>query len=369
MIDLKRILQVGMTSNYGGIEAFIMNVYRNIDRKKYQFDFINMETKNKEIAYSDEIKKLGGKIYKIPSRRENYYENRKQLKQILENNHYDFVHNNILTWSYSEGISLPLKYSSSKVIVHSHNSYMNSKMYARRIMNFINRRFNYRKDLIRLACSKEAGKWLFSNKKYNIIPNGIVTKEYRFDPKIRDKYREKFGVKDKKVFLNVGRLSHQKNHYFLLKWFNEIYQEDKNSILFLVGDGELRDDLRKEVKALNLTANVKFLGIRKDVKNLMFMSDLLLFPSFYEGLPVVLVEAQATGLPALISNTITQEIDITPNIHRIDISQSPKKYVSLALKTIDEPTSLTRNKAYLKVKEAGYDINNTVKMLEEIYSK
>ena len=136
-----------------------------------------------------------------------------------------------------------------------------------------------------------------------------------------------------------------------------------------MGDGELRDDLRKEVKALNLTANVKFLGIRKDVKNLMFMSDLLLFPSFYEGLPVVLVEAQATGLPALISNTITQEIDITPNIHRIDISQSPKKYVSIALKTINEPTSLTRNKAYLKVKEAGYDINNTVKMLEEIYSK
>lgn len=368
MKTLKRILQIGMTSNYGGIESSIMNVYRNIDRKKFQFDFINMETDNKPIAYSDEIKSLGGKIYKIPGRRENIKENRNQLKKIIRENNYDFVHNNVLTWSYSDGITLPLKYSSSQVIVHSHNSYMNPGMYTRRILNFVNRRLNKKDNIVRLACSKEAGKWLFSNKEFKIIPNGIVTKDFKFSSKIRSEYRKKFNVENKKVFLNVGRLSYQKNHRFLFQWFTEIYKRDHNSVLFLVGDGELKNDLKREVELLNLASNIKFLGIRQDVKNLMFMSDVLLFPSFYEGLPVVLVEAQATGLKAVISNTISKEIDITPNIERIDISKSPSQYAELALKKASEISISDRNKAYLKVREAGYDIANTVKMLEEIYS-
>lgn len=365
---MKKILQIGMTSNYGGIESFIMNVYRNIDRNKFQFDFINMETNGKALAYSDEIESMGSKIYKIPGRRENLKKNRNQLKKIIEENNYDFVHNNILTWSYSEGITLPVRYSNSKVIVHSHNSYMNSGMYARRFLNFLNRRFNYSNNIIRLACSNEAGKWLFRNKHFTVIPNGIVTKEYKFDSKIRDVYRKEFNVENKNVFLHVGRLSHQKNHEFLLQWFKEICKKDNNSILFLVGDGELKTKLKKKVKSLNLTDKVKFLGIRKDVKKLMFMSDTLLFPSFYEGLPVVLVEAQATGLPALISNTISREIDITNNIKRIDISNAPKQYAELALKNVYESNISNRKEAYLKVEKAGYDIGHTVKMLEEIYT-
>lgn len=365
---MKKILQIGMTSNYGGIESFIMNVYRNIDRSKYQFDFVNMETNEKALAYSDEIKKLGGKIYKIPGRKESLNANRNQLKKIIEKNNYDFIHNNLLTWSYSEGITLPLKYSNSKVIVHSHNSYMNQGMYVRRFLNFVNRRFNYNSDIIRLACSKEAGQWLFRNKHFNIIPNGIVTKEYRFNPIIRDEYRKRFDVEEKNVFLHVGRLSHQKNHEFLLRWFNEICKKNSNSILFLVGDGELKKELKEKVETLNLIDKVKFLGIRKDVKNLMFMSDTLLFPSFYEGLPVVLVEAQATGLPALISNTISREIDISNSIKRIDISNMPKQYAELALKSVDKSKMSNREEAYLKVKKAGYDISHTVEMLEEIYS-
>lgn len=365
---MKHILQIGMTSNYGGIESFIMNVYRNMDRDKFQFDFINMETEGKEIAYSDEIKNLGGKIYKIPGRRENFRENRNRLKQILQENYYDYVHNNVLTWSYSDGITLPLKYSSSKVIVHSHNSYMNPDLYARRILNLFNRRFNNIDSLTRLACSNEAGKWLFSNKSFTIIPNGIDTVKYKFDYEIRNKYRKDFDVVDKKVFLNVGRLSHQKNHKFLLDWFKKIHCKDNNTVLFLVGDGELKKELKERVKLLNLTTSVKFLGIRKDVKDLMFMSDALLFPSFYEGLPVVLVEAQATGLPAVISNTISREIDITNGISRINISELPEKYVDLALTSASSSQKNNRNAAYINVKNAGYDIGNTVKMLEEIYS-
>lgn len=197
---MKKILQIGMTSNYGGIESFIMNVYRNIDRNKFQFDFVNMETGGKDLAYSNEIKRLGGKIYNIPGRRENLKANRNQLKKIIEENNYDFVHNNVLTWSYSDGITLPLKYSNSKVIVHSHNSYMNPGMYARRVLNFFNRRLNYRNDIIRLSCSEGATRWLFRNRSAVVIPNGIETKDYSFNPIIRDEYRRKFNVENKNVF-------------------------------------------------------------------------------------------------------------------------------------------------------------------------
>lgn len=366
---MKRILQVGMTSNYGGIEAFIMNVYRNIDREKFQLDFINMETENKEIAYAEEIKKLGGKIYKIPGRRENLRENKRQFRKILEHNKYDFVHNNILTWSYSEGISLPLKYSSAKVIVHSHNSYMNPGMFSRRILNFVNRRFNYRNDIIRLACSEGARKWLFKNRSAEIIPNGIETRSYQFNATIRNKYRKKFNVVNKNVFLHVGRLSHQKNHAYLFKWFNEILKKDSNSILFLVGDGELKPKLQEQIAKMGLTDQVKFLGIRDDVKNLMFMSDVFLFPSHYEGLGIVLIEAQATGLECIASNHIEPEAKVTNQIETIDITKSPKLYANLALEKVNKSRKEERNLSYLDVKNAGYDISDTVKMLEEIYSR
>lgn len=366
---MKKILQIGMTSNYGGIESFIMNVYRNIDRNKFQFDFINMETNGKALAYSDEIESMGGKIYKIPGRRENFLKNHNELKEIIRSNNYDFVHNNVLTWSYSDGISLPLKYSASKVIVHSHNSYMNPDMYARRLLNLVNRRFNYRNDIIRLSCSTGASKWLFRNRPAKVIPNGIDTSSYKFNPATRNEYRQKFKVKNKNVFLHVGRLSYQKNHEFLFQWFKEILKQDPNSILFLVGDGELRESLKKKVQEMKLSPYIKFLGIRSDVKKLMFMSDAFLFPSYYEGLGIVLIEAQATGLQCIASNNIEPEAKVTNQIKTIDITSSPANYVSMALESAANSKKFDRTNSYLKVKEAGYDISNTVNMLEEIYSK
>lgn len=363
---MKRILQIGMTSNYGGIESFIMNLYRNINRDKFQFDFVNMELDGKNIAYSNEIKNLGGNIYNIPGRKENFFRNRKELKDILINNEYDFVDNNILTWSYSEGITLPMKYTNSKVIVHSHNSNMNEGLITRRILNSINKRLNNRQNLIRLACSEEAGLWLFDKKKFEVIPNGIETSKFHFDLDIRNKYREKFNLKDKKVYLHVGRLSHQKNHEYLLKWFNGIHRKDCNTILFLVGEGELHSYLRKRVRELNLQTCVKFLGIRQDIRDLMFMSDVFLFPSLYEGLGIVLIEAQATGLPCLVSDRIQKEAKITPLVKTINILENPKKYVDLALNT--RVSNEKRLEAMTLVKKAGYDISNTVKLMERIYS-
>ena len=356
-----------MTSNYGGIESFIMNLYRNIDHNKFQFDFINMETNNKDLAYSDEIRKLGGKIFKIPGRKESILKNHNELKKILQSNHYDYVHNNILTWSYSDGISLPLKYTNSQVIVHSHNSGMNDDMKIRKILNFVNKRYNKKTNIIRLACSNEAGKWLFNNKKFKEIPNGIDTLNYQFDKKIREKYRQRFGLTNKKIFLHVGRLSHQKNHDYLLKVFNEIQKQEKNAVLLLVGDGELKHQIKDEILRLNLDNKILMLGTRHDVRNLMFMSDVFLFPSLYEGLPMVLVEAQATGLPCLIADNISDEILLTDFIKKANIKLPVTRYAGKALNMLDYNDN--REEAYTLVKKAGYDVTNTISQMEKIYQK
>ena len=171
------------------------------------------------------------------------------------------------------------------------------------------------------------------------------------------------------MFLHVGRLSHQKNHDYLFKWFKEILKLDSNSILFLVGDGELKEELERQVKNMGLLSKIKFLGIRNDVKNLMFMSDTFLFPSYYEGLGIVLIEAQATGLQCIASDRIEPEAQITNQIRTIDINKSPADYARLALESIKKSRNADRKESYLKVKNAGYDISNTVEMLEEIYSK
>ena len=341
-----------------------MNLYRHIDRQQIQFDFVNMETHNKPLAYTDEIKQLGGHIFKIPGRRENPIQNKRELADIIRNGNYQYVDNNVLTWSYSAGVSLPLRLG-TKVIVHSHNAGMNNSMRMRRLLNFINRRYNLNSHIVRLACSHEAGKWLFGHKPFQVIPNGINTQDYQFDASTRDQYRRRFKVEDKHVFLNVARLSHQKNHQYLLKLFKEIVKRDVKAVLFLVGEGELHGQLVAVIHQLHLEAYVNFLGVRDDVSELMQMSDELLFPSFYEGLPIVLVEAQATGLKCFASNKISHEVFLTNEIFPMDIEASVQKNALYALHILQRPYQ--RRDGAKEIREAGYGVEATAAKMKAIY--
>lgn len=365
---MKRILQIGMTSNYGGIESLLVNLYDKLDRNRFHFDFIDMEGSHKTIAYSEEIERMGGKIFKIPSRRENIFKNRNYLKRIILNGNYSYIHNNLSSWSYAEGIRIPLNFNSGKVIVHSHNSNIESNVISRRIMDRLNRHLNNNPQLIRLACGEEAGEWLFGNEHFSIIPNGIDTKKYQFNPFIREKYRKSFNISNsEKVYLNVGRMSIQKNHIFLLKSFKEILREQPKSLLVLVGNGELRDDLINLAAKMKISQRVKFLGIRNDVENIMQMSDCFILPSLWEGLPIALIEAQASGLPCFVSQNISQEAFLTNYVKKINIDESPKLVSNFILKSVKE-LKVNRLNATKYVKDAGYDLSRTVEMIKKIYS-
>lgn len=361
---MKKILQIGMTANYGGIESWIFNLYKNIDRTKFEFVFINMERNKQKIAYEDQIISMGGKVIHIPARRENWLEHRKALKKIISRGKYSVIHNNLSSWSYVDAIDIGLKYSNSKIIVHAHSDAIEKGRYLRKLFNLINRRYN-RKEIIRLASSDKAGKWMFGTQRYTVIPNGISVKEFSFKDRIRIEYREKFNLENKDVFLHVGRLSPEKNQIYIINLFNEIQKKDSKAVLYIVGDGNLRNKLETKVRELNIADKVHFLGVRNDVSSLMQMSDCFLFSSFNEGLGIVLIEAQATGLPCLVSNTIPKEAFISNFIEKMNINETPQKNRDKALDLLN--LHIDRKNSSLLLRKNNFDLENAVQQIERVY--
>lgn len=361
---MKKILQIGMTANYGGIESWIFNLYKNIDRTKFEFVFINMERNNQKIAYEDQIISMGGKVIHIPARRENWLKHRKALKKIISEEKYSVIHNNLSSWSYIDAVDIGLKYSNSKIIVHAHSDAIEKGRYLRKLFNLVNRKYN-KKKIVRLASSSKAGKWMFGTQKYTVIPNGISVKKFSFKDKIRTEYRKKFNVENKDVFLHVGRLSPEKNQLYIINLFNEIQKKDSKAVLYIAGDGKLRNELEAKVRELNISDKVHFLGVRNDISSLMQMSDCFLFSSFNEGLGIVLIEAQATGLPCLVSNTIPQEAFISNFIEKMNINESPQKNRDKALNLLK--LHIDRKNSFLLLRENNFDLDSAIQQIERIY--
>ena len=319
-----RILQITGGMNMGGIENFIMNIYRNIDRNKIQFDFL-IHQEEKQI-FEDEINFLGGKVFRIPSlAKVGHFKYLKGLRDFfLSHQEYQIIHSHYNTIS---GIILKeaRKCSIKNRISHSHTAYPKYKL-----LESIYK--NYSKYLLRknateyLACSKEAGEWLYGkNKKFKIIKNGIDINKFLFDEKIRKSEREKLGMKEFSI-LCLGRLSKEKNHMFLLEVMEEINKKEKDITLYIVGMGILENQLKQEVKNRKLE-NVKFLGVQKEVYKLLNAMDLMVFPSIYEGLGIVAIESQSNGLTVLASENIPDEADMKAGLfYKFNLSSGAEKW-------------------------------------------
>lgn len=323
-----RVLHIVGIMNMGGLENFIMNIYRKIDKSKVQFDFLI--TREEEGIFDKEIISFGGRIYNIPSMEKVGY---KRYKKILKNffkehNEYKIIHchRNALSSVYlkeARKSNIPIR------IVHSHNTNIVEKKnikgyikilvkkYFRLFINF------YATDFF--ACSFDAGKWLYGNKiaesKLTIIKNGIDLSKYNYNKHINMKIRKELSISDDTFLIgHVGRFELQKNHKFLVEILKQLDKDIKKYKLILVGDGILKNEIKDMIKNTKLEEKVMFLGIRKDVNELFMAFDLFLFPSLFEGLPLSLIEAQATGLNCLVSRNISDEVDMDLNIlKKLDI--------------------------------------------------
>lgn len=281
----------------GGVESVVMNYYRHLDHDKIQFDFI-CDDDSTNIPY-DEIEKLGGKVILIPPYQK-VFKYQKELRRVLRDGKYKIVHSHINTLSV-----FPL-YAAKKVgvpvrIAHSHST-TNKKEWKKNLLKQVLRPFSKKYATNYMCCSELAGRWLFGDKTYDegkvyLLNNAIDLDKFKYDKKIRDKKRKELGIKEDTIVIgHIGRFVAQKNHTFLIDIFNQFHKKEKNSILLLAGQGPLQEEIKNKVRELGLDDSVRFLGQRNDANELYQAFDVFLLPSLYEGLPVVGVEAQASGL-------------------------------------------------------------------------
>lgn len=269
----------------GGVESVVMNYYRNIDKSKVQFHFICDEDST-DIPY-DEIEKLGGKVIIVPPYQK-LFKYQKELYKIFKENNYKIVHSHINALSVfplrvAKKAGVPIR------IAHSHST-SNKKEWKKNIVKNILRPFSKLYANKFFACTKHAGEWLFGKKiierkELNVINNAIDLKKFEFNEKTREDLRKELGIKEDTLIIgHVGRFMKQKNHEFLIEVFKELIKKNDNSILMLIGQGPLLNDMKQKVRDLKIEDKVKFMGQVTDVEKYYNIMDVFLFPSIYEGL-------------------------------------------------------------------------------------
>lgn len=349
----------------GGVEAVVMNYYRHIDRDKIQFDFICDDDSTR--IPTEEIEKLGGKVILIPPYQK-VFKYHKTLKKVLQEGQYKIVHSHINALSVfslwaAKSAGVPVR------IAHSHST-SNKKEWKKTLLKNILRPFSKVFATDYFCCSELAGRWLFGNKTYDqgkvyLLNNAIDVDKFKYDEKIRKEKRKELNIKYNQLVIgHIGRFVQQKNHDFLIDIFNEIYKQDKNAILLLIGEGPLKEEIQNKVNELGLDKNVKFLGQRSDANELYQAMDTFVLPSLYEGLPVVGVEAQAAGLPCFFSTDMTKETEILDSTKFISLTHKSKYWADKILK---EVSLFKRQDTSEEIVDNKFSIKNEAKKLYSYY--
>lgn len=351
----------------GGVESVIMNYYRHIDRSKIQFDFICDEDST-NIPYK-EINELGGKVIICPDYK-NVFRYEKFLIYLFKKNKYKIVHSHINTLSL-----LPLRAAKKAGvpirIAHSHST-SSKKEFKKTLIKNILRPFSKLYSNNYFACSELAGRWLFGNKTFDsgkviIINNAVELKKFEYNANLRNEKRRILGIKDTTLVIgHIGRFVTQKNHEFLINIFNELHKLNNDSLLLLIGQGPLQEEIKNIVHDLKLNDSVIFLGQREDVNEIYNVMDIFVFPSFYEGLGMVLIESQINGLNCIASTNVPKNVDIIGKVDFLSLSQSPKIWANYILsKSLHFDKNIDLN---LFIKK-GYSIIEESKKLEILYYK
>lgn len=357
----KKIMVLGMSPNIGGVETYIMNWLRIIDQTKYEFYFPYY----KKIAYKEELLKLGGKLIKLEISRHSPIKYFKQLKLIFEQHRFDAVYYNTCDIMSMDMIMMGKKYKVPVRVIHSHNSsnIIPPNLFHRFTEKWCRKHLDqYATHL--LACSEVAGNWMFDGRPFEIIKNGINTYKFKFNEETRKNIRNGLRLNHKFVVGFVGSLWEQKNPLFLMDIFQEVQKKNENSVLLIVGDGELKNQMQIKAEQAGITDKVLFMGVCSNVNEIMNAMDCFLLPSKFEGLPFVLVEAQSNGLPCITSTNVSKESNITGEVCYLALEENLGIWADTI---IGNRTEHSREEYSSIIKERNYDIISTAKRLEEIF--
>jgi len=355
-----RVLHVITQTARGGLETTLMNYYRNIDRSEIQFDFL--KHRNEHEAFDDEIISLGGRIFSLPRMNPFSSDYLNALNFFFVSHpeykivhvHQDCMSSIMLKAAKRNGV--PVR------IAHGHSSGQDKNIKYPIKLYYRSQITKYATELF--ACSKDAGNWMFKGADFKLLKNAINTDSYTYSSEIADSIRSMYSIsKDSFVIGNIGRFHKVKNHSFLIDVFVEIKKINNNAVLLLIGDGELKSQLKSKVNDLKLADSVIFAGICDNVNEILNAMDVFVMPSLYEGFPVSLLEAQANGLPCFISDSLSKECDITKAITRVSLNSSPKDWAGLICSETGKPRLSTTSDIYNK----GFDIKVNAQWLKDYY--
>lgn len=365
-----KILHVIGRHPKGGVGSFLKNINSNIDHQSYQFDYLVNDSDIKS-DFENDVKKYNSNYTVLPKLSVGSFVNYLRKLNVFYSKYNDYtaihIHSvNLTLFNYY----FARKNGQNNLIVHSHST-KSSDVFLKRVRNsFLIFPVKVFATHI-LACNYDSAKYLFGSKRANskeltIVKNAINTQLYSFDQELRNKIREQNGWKDKFVIGHVGHFIPVKNHHYLINIFFEILNRNNDAILVLIGDGELKSIIIEKVNSLNIQESVVFLGSRNDVHKFMQAFDAFILPSKFEGLPIVGIEAQTSGLPCYLSSNISREIAITDNVEFLNVTQHPSIWAERIVKSIDKVKRVDRKSEIIA---AGYDIKQESRNLEKYYLK
>ncbi len=355
---MKRVLCILSSMNAGGAETFLMKIYRALDKSRYQMDFcINVKEK---CFYEDEITALGGKIFRIPSKSENLKEFKKQLAALVKDQKYKYVLR--ITSSAMGFMDLKIaKKAGAVVCIARSSNASDGGGFKANVAHCAGRALYGQYVDVKIAPSDLAAIYTFGKRAYEngtvkILHNAIDTDLFRYEKEKRKRIWDELGISEKALVVgHIGRFSKQKNHGYLIDIFAELKKQKEDAVLLLVGTGELQDDVRRKVHECRLDKDVIFAGVRSDIPALLSAMDVFVFPSLYEGMPNTVIEAQATGLPCLIADTITREADITGLVEYLPITENVNLWAGKIL-----GAACVRFSQKEAFQQQHYDIRSTV---------
>lgn len=362
-----KVLQIGLGNASGGVEAFVMNYYRELVKLNVQFDFVCMYGK---IAYEEEIKSLGGHVFYVPNAKENYFGYVTGLKKVLNREHYDAVHVNMLSAANLVPLKTAKRMGIKKIIAHSHNS--SCPGFVRQFMDKINKPkiTRYATDL--LACGDEAARWLFGEEMFDsgkvvIMQNAVLMEKYLFSEKNRQVIREKYGWGKRFIVGHVGRFELQKNHEAVIEIFKHVQKRVPDALLCMVGDGVLRSHIEELVSFAGLQDNVFFAGNQENVSEFLSAMDVFLFPSLFEGVPFAMIEAQVNGLSCVMSDTISKETVILSDQVKVLSLNMDYKIWADCICDFQEAKRVDECAIKEGVKKKHFDIIKEAERLKQLY--
>jgi len=371
--DKVRILQFPIANSYGGITHYALENWKWMDKKQFHCDFATM---SKVLDYADDILKTGSKVHYISCYAEDDEKQFvKEVNKILDEG-YDIVHLHTKQWKSFLIEKICTERKIPQIIVHSHATFCsvtNDKLSEQEIKKHycVREQFNESMATDFWACSEDAADWLFGDKiakeKIQIMKNAIDVDKFVYNINVRQRLRNRYGLDKKFVIGNVGRLAYEKNQEFLLYVFGKLYQKYPMFALVIVGDGELRQKLEKQATELGIQEAVYFLGKQENVNELYQMMDLFVLPSNFEGLPITLVEAQASGLRCLCSDIITQEVSITNNLQRLPLEE--QVWEDKIVQSMQSFQNYDRKDMKKEICVSGYSIKEQIKNIETLYRK